>query len=122
MEKRGIQKSNLALCMAIVVMLMAAQPSQAFIGCYGKCFLTCSLTFNIATCALKCMVECINPPSNFNTHDELCPGGCYVMGYFCKLGCSASLCTNISTKADPAEVKVNDCVDSCSEMCSNSKH
>ncbi|KAK4794858.1 hypothetical protein SAY86_012852 [Trapa natans] len=118
MEKRGTEKSKLALCMAVVVMLMAAQPSHAFIGCYGKCFLTCSLTFNIATCALKCMVECINPDPNFTTY-RLRVGGHDVTDYFCKLGCSASLCTTISTKTDPGEVKVSHCVDSCSKMCSN---
>ncbi|KAK4787837.1 hypothetical protein SAY86_011670 [Trapa natans] len=120
MEMRVTKKSNLALCMGLMVMLIAAQPSQAFVGCYAKCFLTCSLTMNLATCALKCMVECIIPHSTITTQ-SLRNGGPEVTQHFCKLGCSASLCTHISSKTDPAEVKVSKCVDSCSGMCSNSK-
>ncbi|KAK4773762.1 hypothetical protein SAY87_028781 [Trapa incisa] len=133
MGTRATYKSNLALCIALVVMVMAAQYSQAvmpmtspqpkksFKRCYAKCFRTCVLTLNVATCFVKCFAECHHSKL---TKERLLQGegDAEVMEHFCKVGCSASLCSDISTKTDSAEVKVSDCVDSCSEkMCSNSK-
>ncbi|KAK9229180.1 hypothetical protein WN944_022139 [Citrus x changshan-huyou] len=64
---------------------------------------------NVAKCAAKCLPDCILPASlvpNLNDAQVVC-----------KLGCASSLCTNFSTKENPAGEKVEGCVDSCSEIC-----
>ncbi|KAK4773756.1 hypothetical protein SAY87_028775 [Trapa incisa] len=119
MNTRVTYKSNLALCMAVAVMVMPIKARNSFKTCYLKCFVPCVIENDVPTCQIKCLVSCY-PPSNF-TKERLPSGDPNVTKYFCGFGCSASLCGNISTKTDPAEEKVSHCVDSCSEkMCSNS--
>ncbi|KAK4764751.1 hypothetical protein SAY86_025841 [Trapa natans] len=128
MERRGAEKSNLAVCLATVVvvvllLLMVAQPSEAeFMDCYRNCFLLCVFApeESLSKCSFRCLIDCILPPPNFTTNRLGGQDG-DLTEYFCKLGCSLSLCTKISTKTNPDEVKVSGCVDSCSGRCSNSK-
>ncbi|KAK4789680.1 hypothetical protein SAY86_016984 [Trapa natans] len=92
-----------------VMPMTSPQPKKSFKRCYAKCFRTCVLTLNVATCFVKCFAECHHSKL---TKERLLQGegDAEVMEHFCKVGCSASLCSDISTKTDSAEVKVSDCV------------
>ncbi|KAK4764892.1 hypothetical protein SAY86_025982 [Trapa natans] len=65
---------------------------------------------SVPLCFLKCLVECHHSSFSF-TEERLRSGDPEVMEHFCKVGCSTSLCNDISTQDDPAEVQVSNCVD-----------
>ncbi|TXG69123.1 hypothetical protein EZV62_004058 [Acer yangbiense] len=107
MEKRGVE----SLFMVFVILgLLVGQSAADFKDCYGSCFLTCMIfERDPVKCGSKCLKACLGTYSSQNLkHTD----------YFCKLGCANSLCTNLSTKLDPAVEKVEGCVNSCSETCS----
>ncbi|CDY26580.1 BnaA09g46970D [Brassica napus] len=39
--------------------------------------------------------------------------------YFCKLGCATHHCISLSSLRNPNAEKIVECVDSCSDKCSN---
>ncbi|XP_021298748.1 thionin-like protein 2 [Herrania umbratica] len=113
MEKRGVS-SVLKVCLVLVILVgqSTAQVVPAIIGvCYVACFVPCMIDPDTTalSCALKCLQRCILPKSTV--------GGVKDTQSFCKLGCATALCSNLSTKEDPAEQKVGSCVNSCSATC-----
>ncbi|KAL5824883.1 hypothetical protein ACOSQ3_020946 [Xanthoceras sorbifolium] len=96
----------------LVFGLLAGQSAAKFGDCYKICLVTClGSGKNILACAAKCVKDCIIPKPQTSL-DPL--AGTH---YFCKLGCASTLCTKLSTIEDPAEEKVEGCVNSCSETC-----
>ncbi|KAJ4718173.1 thionin-like protein 2 [Melia azedarach] len=108
MEKSRTERNLLIVC--LVLGLLAGQSAASFKDCYKSCFILCVITpgKNLVSCAGKCLKDCIIPFSLENLNDTR---------DFCKLGCASSLCTNLSTRDNPAEEKVESCVDSCSATC-----
>ncbi|KAJ0075732.1 hypothetical protein Patl1_34108 [Pistacia atlantica] len=102
----------ICLVMGVLVGDSAGQSIQAFTQCFAVCFVSCVLTpgNDVPTCATKCITSCLfpGPSKSLKLKDPQ---------YFCKLGCATSLCTNFSTKDDPAKEKVGSCVSSCSNTC-----
>ncbi|RVW88000.1 Thionin-like protein 2 [Vitis vinifera] len=109
MERGSIR----ALVMVGLVMgMLVGQSTASFKDCYTKCFIFCIITPNNTafSCSLECLKDCVIPshPLDIETADTT---------YFCKLGCASTLCTNLSTKKNPAGEKVESCVNSCSNKC-----
>ncbi|XP_031376357.1 thionin-like protein 2 [Punica granatum] len=120
MERRGssVKPSSLAMVCVVLGLLMGAHQSMAsFPSCYKSCFVLCVIKPGETAfkCAFQCLKDCLvhsaspSPASALSVDTD----------YFCKLGCSTSLCTNLSTKTNPGEKEVGGCVESCSGMCSN---
>ncbi|KAG5537639.1 hypothetical protein RHGRI_024926 [Rhododendron griersonianum] len=65
-------------------------------------------------CSFQCLKDCLIPKIPQSTAT-----GTHVDNNFnfCKLGCSASLCSKISTQQNPGGDKVESCVGSCSGQC-----
>ncbi|XP_022724807.1 thionin-like protein 2 [Durio zibethinus] len=108
MGERGIG-SVLMVCLVLGVLI--GQSTASFPSCYKDCFVLCVATPGNSPliCALKCVKNCILHTSPFGNLQDT--------QYFCKLGCSTTMCTSLSSKQDPGEGKVESCVDSCSETC-----
>ncbi|XP_031255774.1 thionin-like protein 2 [Pistacia vera] len=92
----------ICLVMGILVGDSAGQSIETFKRCYAICFITCVLTpgngMSTSTCATKCIIDCLipHPSDSLKLKDPQ---------YFCKLGCATSLCTNFSSKEEPAKEK-----------------
>ncbi|KAL5756224.1 hypothetical protein ACOSQ2_020970 [Xanthoceras sorbifolium] len=107
MEKRGAQS---LLIVFLILGLLVGESAGAFDTCYGVCLVPCMIIEkSIRKCGKLCFEGCIRKPSSMDLQKQ--------NHYFCKLGCAATLCTNISTKEDPAAEKVEGCVNTCSETC-----
>ncbi|KAH9714556.1 hypothetical protein WN944_022135 [Citrus x changshan-huyou] len=110
MEKRKVES---LLMVYLMTGLLVGQSQAAFKECYETCFIICYITpgTTLGSCAAKCLKDCIFPPKlhTLSLQDT---------EYFCKLGCATSLCTNLSSKDNPAGEKVEGCVNSCSKSCS----
>ncbi|KAK9102160.1 hypothetical protein Sjap_019414 [Stephania japonica] len=115
----------------LVVMVLASSgiksTAGSFQSCYGPCFLLCAITpdTTLSSCALQCLKQCIisyisSPPSSSPSlvRDDRRRS----LHYYCKLGCAASLCTNISTRGKPDGEAVEGCVKTCSDLCTNHHH
>ncbi|KAK2651372.1 hypothetical protein Ddye_011228 [Dipteronia dyeriana] len=86
--------------------------SASLATCYALCFVPCVIAEgSAAKCALICVRKCLVKPSSIDLQKDT------HHSYFCKVGCATSLCTNLSTKEDPAVEKVEGCVNTCSETC-----
>ncbi|XWS20334.1 hypothetical protein CRYUN_Cryun31cG0092400 [Craigia yunnanensis] len=111
MEKRGVS-SVLMVCLVLGILVgqSTAQVVQDVI-CYGGCFVQCMFRSGTTagSCALECLSKCILPKSTVGTIKDT--------QSFCKLGCATALCSNISTKENPAAKKVGSCMDACSATC-----
>ncbi|XWS16378.1 hypothetical protein CRYUN_Cryun34aG0082000 [Craigia yunnanensis] len=112
MEKiRGVS-SVLMFC--LVLGILVGQSRAQIIGtavCYADCYVPCVLRpqMTVGSCAVDCFKNCILFKSTENTINDT--------QYFCNLGCAIALCSNFSTKENPAEQKVASCVDDRSETC-----
>ncbi|KAL5756218.1 hypothetical protein ACOSP7_020641 [Xanthoceras sorbifolium] len=107
MEKRGVQS---LLMVFMILGLLVGQSAASLQTCYPICLVPCMIIEkNLLKCAGKCLKKCIFKPSSMDSQKEI--------HYFCKLGCATTVCTNISTKEDPAAEKVEGCVNTCSERC-----
>ena len=102
MEKRGVSLV-LIVCLAMgsLVEQTSAQAGIAIgVGvaaiCYGACFIPCMLRpeTTAGSCAIDCLKSCL-PKSAVGG------GGLKDTQYFCNLGCSTALCSNLSTKENP---------------------
>ncbi|CAK9174634.1 unnamed protein product [Ilex paraguariensis] len=110
MERRKLR----ALVMTVVVLgILVGQSTATFKDCYAKCFLFCMIepSQNLCSCTTHCLKECIFPDNPQPQHVNADSHG------FCKLGCAYSSCSNMSTKHDPNGKVVENCVGSCSKMC-----
>ncbi|OIT02746.1 PREDICTED: thionin-like protein 2 [Nicotiana attenuata] len=100
-----------------------------FKDCYSKCFVFCLIepSQNLCTCTSRCLKECIfnsgsdnsttsTATSSSNNDVRLQPDSKNLN--FCKLGCAFSTCSTLSSKHQPNGGKMDDCVGSCSRMCS----
>ncbi|XVE52120.1 hypothetical protein DITRI_Ditri02bG0096700 [Diplodiscus trichospermus] len=112
MEKiRGVSS---VLMVFLVVGIIVGQSTAQFgptAVCYATCYVPCILRpkTTAASCAIECLKNCILPKSTVATINDT--------QSFCKLGCATALCSNLSTKENPAEKKVGSCVDACSATC-----
>ncbi|PSS17905.1 Thionin-like protein [Actinidia chinensis var. chinensis] len=107
--KGGVLRAVVFLFM--VCGMVVGQPTTTFKECYVGCFILCIIVPGNSAfeCAVQCLKTCIFPKS---------PQAFHVDNHnFCKLGCAAALCSNISTKQNPGGEKVESCVGSCSEEC-----
>ncbi|EOY26260.1 PREDICTED: thionin-like protein 2 [Theobroma cacao] len=104
MGGRGV----LMVCLVLGLLMGHSHSDTSFQICYCGCFVSCVITpgNNAFSCAINCLQECIF--RNYLVEDTQ---------YFCKLGCSTSKCTSLSSKENPAEANVGSCVDSCSDTC-----
>ncbi|XWS20333.1 hypothetical protein CRYUN_Cryun31cG0092300 [Craigia yunnanensis] len=111
MEKRGVS-SVLMVCLVLGI-LVGQSTAQVVpdVICYGSCFVQCMFRSGTTagSCALECLSKCILPKSTVGTIRDT--------QSFCKLGCATALCSNISTKENPAAKKVGSCMDACSATC-----
>ncbi|XWS16379.1 hypothetical protein CRYUN_Cryun34aG0082100 [Craigia yunnanensis] len=111
MEKRGVS-SVLMICLVlgIIVGQSTAQLLPTAV-CYANCFVPCILRpeTTVGSCAIDCFKSCILPKSTVGTIKDT--------QSFCKLGCATALCSNISTRENPAEKKVGSCLDACAATC-----
>ncbi|KAK6787464.1 hypothetical protein RDI58_015989 [Solanum bulbocastanum] len=96
---------------------------STFRDCYSKCFIFCLIepSQNLCTCTSRCLKECIfsSDPGNSSSiiptsHNDVADSKNL---NFCKLGCAFSTCSALSTKHQPNGGKMDDCVGSCSRMC-----
>ncbi|KAI8544407.1 hypothetical protein RHMOL_Rhmol08G0294100 [Rhododendron molle] len=91
-------------------------PTTTFKECYVGCFVLCIIVppHSLFDCSFQCLKDCLIPKIPQSTAT-----GTHVDNNFnfCKLGCSASLCSNISTEQNPGGDKVESCVGSCSGRC-----
>ncbi|KAL5824886.1 hypothetical protein ACOSQ3_020949 [Xanthoceras sorbifolium] len=95
----------------LVFGLLAGQSAAKFKDCYRFCMVLCTGSGkNYIYRASKCLKDCSR--KTVTSLDPLAD-----THYFCKLGCASTLCTKLSTIEDPAEEKVDGCVNSCSETC-----
>ncbi|XP_057514553.1 thionin-like protein 2 [Actinidia eriantha] len=109
MEAGGVLR---AVVMGFMVCgMVAGQPTTTFKECYVGCFILCIIVPGNSAfeCSIQCLKTCIFPKSPQTFHDD--------NQHFCKLGCAASLCSNISTQQNPGGERVESCVGSCSEEC-----
>ncbi|KAK4843842.1 hypothetical protein QYF36_013332 [Acer negundo] len=91
MEKRGVE--SIFMVFLILGLLVGQSPSLA--TCYALCFAPCVIVKgSAAKCAVICLRKCLVKPSLIDLQNDT--------HYFCKVGCATSLCTNLSTKEDPA--------------------
>ncbi|KAK4374756.1 hypothetical protein RND71_005433 [Anisodus tanguticus] len=97
----------------------------SFRDCYSKCFVFCLIepSQNLCTCTSRCLKECIfnsdpgNSTSIASSKNDVSRQADGKNLNFCKLGCAFSTCSALSTKHQPNGGKVDDCVGSCSRMC-----
>ncbi|KAM3232810.1 hypothetical protein T459_17470 [Capsicum annuum] len=99
---------------------------STFRDCYSKCFVFCLIepSQNLCTCTSRCLKECIfnsDPGNNSSSivttsKNDVAVGDSKNLN-FCKLGCAFSTCSTLSTKHQPNGGKMDDCVGSCSRMC-----
>ncbi|XP_060191122.1 thionin-like protein 2 [Lycium barbarum] len=97
----------------------------SFRDCYSKCFVFCLIepSQNLCTCTSRCLKECIfntdpgNSTSIASSKNDISRQPDSKNLNFCKLGCAFSTCSALSTKHQPNGGKMNDCVGSCSRMC-----
>ncbi|KAJ8560700.1 hypothetical protein K7X08_022560 [Anisodus acutangulus] len=97
----------------------------SFRDCYSKCFVFCLIepSQNLCTCTSRCLKECIfnsdpgNSTSIASSKNDVSRQADSKNLNFCKLGCAFSTCSALSTKHQPNGGKVDDCVGSCSRMC-----
>ncbi|XP_038899383.1 thionin-like protein 2 [Benincasa hispida] len=106
-----------ALIAWLLLSSLSTANSTSFQECYATCFVICAITPGVAfsDCPLRCLQACIIPSfpiDNNDVHRQ------EQNQFFCKLGCAVSSCTKFSTKQNPAEKEVGNCVDSCSQTCS----
>ncbi|XP_056844684.1 thionin-like protein 2 isoform X2 [Raphanus sativus] len=69
-----------------------------------------------------CLFTCLAPPtSNISPpHSQMIlTKEINHIDYFCKLGCATHHCASLSSLRNPNVGQVADCVDSCSDKCSN---
>ncbi|KAL6555164.1 hypothetical protein OROGR_006422 [Orobanche gracilis] len=95
-------------------------------NCYNVCRLTGSPR---PTCASLCGCIIISGntcPSNYPRSNifENSAAGAMVNEYYCKLGCSSSVCETISNmnsgEGEVNEASVKQCVNACSQLCNKS--
>ncbi|OUZ99727.1 hypothetical protein BVC80_9063g101 [Macleaya cordata] len=113
MEGKNVRSSIVVMLIVGVLMgMLVGQTSASLKSCYIGCLVQCALShkgIGAIQCPFTCLKQCIllESPSNDDLHT------------YCKLGCAASACTNISTPQDPREEEVENCVNSCSNKCTN---
>ncbi|CAL9010235.1 unnamed protein product [Prunus brigantina] len=113
MEAKQVRCAVL-VCLVLGLVMGQSTP-QLFQLCYGACFGICIVKeHNPLKCGIRCVKKCILTPEPSDGHQTNSL-------QFCKFGCATSLCTNISTKDNPNEQKVKNCVDSCSGTCTNAQ-
>ena len=97
MEKSTVHSSLLIVCLVLGLLVVVGESTASFKDCYKICFISCVIGGkNLIKCAAKCLKDCVLPASSvLNLNDA--------QGFFCKLGCASTLCTNFSTKEDPGE-------------------
>ncbi|KAK4375427.1 hypothetical protein RND71_006104 [Anisodus tanguticus] len=92
----------------------------SFRDCYSKCFVFCLMepSQNLCTCTSRCLKECIfsSDPGNSSKNEVRRQADSKNLN-FCKLGCAFSTCSALSTKHQPNGGKMDDCVGTCSRMC-----
>nr|XP_009794068.1 PREDICTED: thionin-like protein 2 [Nicotiana sylvestris]XP_016489072.1 PREDICTED: thionin-like protein 2 [Nicotiana tabacum] len=119
-----------ALILILVVFVDQSNASLTnFKDCYSKCFVFCLIepSQNLCTCTSRCLKECIfnsgsdnssstsTVTASSNNDVRLQPDSKNLN--FCKLGCAFSTCSTLSSKHQPNGGKMDDCVGSCSRMC-----
>ncbi|CAN4098363.1 unnamed protein product [Withania somnifera] len=123
MKLRGL----VLVLMALVGMFISQSNASitSFRDCYSKCFVFCLIepSQNLCTCTSRCLKECIfnSDPGNNSSSIVATSSNNDVADSknlnFCKLGCAFSTCSALSTKRQPNGGKMDDCVGSCSRMC-----
>lgn len=106
MERRsGVKQStNVAVCLVVgLLLVMGAHRSDALDlkKCYKQCFLPCvkESGASLPLCIIKCVKDCIShPASSLGLAGDT--------SYFCKLGCSMSQCTHLSTETNAGKFRV----------------
>nr|DAD26957.1 TPA_asm: hypothetical protein HUJ06_028425 [Nelumbo nucifera] len=103
---------NSVIVLMVMIMaldLFAGQSVEgSFDDCYRSCYVWCIKTpeGTVVSCAWKCLKHCIFHGSSVDDpHNK------------CILNCALSSCSNISTPQNPAEKKVGDRVNNCSQKC-----
>ncbi|KAI4356928.1 hypothetical protein L6164_000909 [Bauhinia variegata] len=98
-------RSVLIVCM--VLHLLIANSEASTLGCYALCAAECVLNkpgVGMVLCLLGCVAKCHQSAANDKIDNQ----------HFCKIGCTASSCTNQpNIDAD----KFESCVDSCDGIC-----
>ncbi|XP_059290802.1 thionin-like protein 2 [Lycium ferocissimum] len=125
MELKKLRAFVLVL-MAFGVFIGQSRASiTSFRDCYSKCFVFCLIepSQNLCTCTSRCLKECIfntdpgNSTSIASSKNDISRQPDSKNLNFCKLGCAFSTCSALSTKHQPNGGKMDDCVGSCSRMC-----
>ncbi|KAF2588130.1 hypothetical protein F2Q70_00041787 [Brassica cretica] len=95
-----------------------AQDPLSFRNCYPGCIDSCAIEKQLPKlllCPFTCILTCLAPPtSNMILAKEIDR-----IDYYCKLGCATHHCISLYSLRNPNAKKVVDCVDSCSNKCSN---
>ncbi|XP_022723779.1 thionin-like protein 2 [Durio zibethinus] len=98
----------------LVFGILVGQSTAQFVPtevCYATCYILCILRpeTTAGSCAIECLKNCILFKSTVGTIKDT--------QSFCKLGSATALCSNLSTKENPAKTKVVTCVDACAATC-----
>uniref|UniRef100_A0A7N0TIF9 Thionin-like protein 2 n=1 Tax=Kalanchoe fedtschenkoi TaxID=63787 RepID=A0A7N0TIF9_KALFE len=130
--KQSSCKKTSAVVLLVGLVLLGASCGQAqshfseavstFMDCYTSCFILCFITPGHTTsyCSLECLKDCIIPKLPLDVMSRHKHVNIIVHPHqFCELGCASVLCSNISTNNNPQGVKVEKCVRSCSNTCTN---
>ncbi|KAF8104531.1 hypothetical protein N665_0171s0037 [Sinapis alba] len=109
-----------------VVQTEAQAQAYPFRSCFPGCIVSCAIEKKFPTglmCPFTCFMTCLPPPAS---NIPSAPSQMILANqkfdhndYFCKLGCATHHCLALSSLHNPDVDKVADCVDSCSNRCSN---
>ncbi|XP_019195649.1 PREDICTED: thionin-like protein 2 [Ipomoea nil] len=100
--------------------MLTGQTNASFKDCYAKCFIFCMIepSQTLCSCTTNCLKQCIfnsdaKQVEESDDHQQLRNHN------FCKLGCALSMCSSLSSKHQPNKEKMDGCVGSCSNSCTN---
>ncbi|WCJ40704.1 hypothetical protein M5689_021613 [Euphorbia peplus] len=109
----GGMKVLLILCLVFGIFAEQSEASFIkFLKCYKKCYVPCVVTSSPALCGFECVKECKSYEYDASSLNKKS-----ISHFFCSLGCSSHMCTNLSSKDNPNEEKVESCVGACSTSC-----
>nr|GMC71179.1 thionin-like protein 2 [Ipomoea batatas] len=102
--------------------MLIGESNASFKDCYAKCFIFCMIepSQTLCSCTTNCLKQCIfNSDANNSTKAEESQDDELNTHNFCKLGCALSMCSSLSSKHQPNKDKMDGCVGSCENRCTN---
>ncbi|KAF2545685.1 hypothetical protein F2Q70_00021384 [Brassica cretica] len=126
MESKRVTIMFIIVIVNFVVQTEAQAQAYPFRSCFPGCIVSCAIEKKFPTglmCPFTCFMTCLPPP----TSNIVSPLSQMIWAnekidhndFYCKLGCATHHCLPLSSLQNPNVDKVVDCVDSCSDRCSN---